>query len=114
MFMLDQSPSYWWPVTFTLPAPDGGQHQSHTFDVQLRRKDGEEINKLFERGQKGQINDVNVCRELVVGWRGVQDADGREVVFSTAALERVLRMPNVATAIVRALIDSLADAPKKN
>ena len=83
-FVLKQSSSYSWPVSVKLPA-DGGKFEKQTFDAQL-----------------------------LVGWSGVVDGDGDEILFSETLKEQLLDIPTVAAAIIVAYFDSLTGSKAKN
>jgi hypothetical protein len=112
MFKLSQSDTYNWPVTVEVPA-DGGRTEKSTFDAEFKRLTQsriEEIRKLIEREE---IRDVDLVREVMVGWSSVVDQNG-EVPFSAQALDQLLEVPMVAGSIVLALFASLSGAKRKN
>jgi len=51
---------------------------------------------------------------VLVGWAGINDDDGKEVPFSQGALERLLDVPMLATAIATAYFSSLSGVKRKN
>jgi hypothetical protein len=121
-FVLKQSDSYSWPITLVLPV-DGGRREKHTFDGEFRRLPQSRINEIIrlaramERGriEEGEeLQDQDAAREVLVGWSGVVDDDGKEIKFSDAALTQLLEIPTVAAQIVRAWFDSLEVAKRKN
>lgn len=107
------SPSYYWPVTAGLPA-DGGQVERVTFDVQFRRFTLSQRKAFNDRILAEKMSDEAVVRELVVGWRGVQDEGDQDIAFSVTLLDRLLDVDGVATAICRAYGDSHDKAAEKN
>lgn len=124
-FVLKQSSSYSWPVSVKLPA-DGGKFEKQTFDAQFKRLPQARINeiqvdvqtriKAAERNEplEGGISDQSIADELLVGWSGVVDSDGDEVLFSEALKEQLLDIPTVAAAIIVAYFDSLTGSKAKN
>lgn len=121
-FKLQQSATYVWPVKIVLPI-DGGKRETHTFDATFRRLPQSRINeiiklaKLQERGrldEDQELEDQDAAREIMTGWDGVQDDDGKAVPFSEGALTQLLEIPTVAGQIVRAWFGSLAEAKRKN
>lgn len=121
-FKLQQSATYVWPVKIVLPI-DGGKRETHTFDATFRRLPQSRINeiiklaKLQERGrldEDQELEDQDAAREIMTGWDGVQDDDGKAVPFSEGALSQLLEIPTVAGQIVRAWFGSLAEAKRKN
>jgi len=60
------------------------------------------------------MNDSDIARQVLVGWSGITDDEGEEVPFSKAALDRLLDVPMLATAIVTTYFKSLQGAKQKN
>lgn len=120
-FVLKQSPTYKWPIPLVLPT-DGGRREKHTFDGEFRRLPQSRINevirlaRLQERGKVDdeELQDGDLAREVLAGWSGVTDDDGKEIPFSEAALGQLLEIPTVAGQIIRAWFDSIEVAKKKN
>lgn len=124
-FVLKQSTTYSWPVTFKLPA-DGGKFEKQTFDAEFKRLPQARINeiqvevqarvKASERNESTTdgINDQSIADEILVGWSGVVDGDGDEVPFSAANKQQLLDIPTVASAIIVAYFDSLTGVKAKN
>lgn len=120
-FVLKQSPTYKWPIPLVLPT-DGGRREKHTFDGEFRRLPQSRINevirlaRLQERGKLDdeELQDGDLAREVLAGWSGVTDDDGKEIPFSETALGQLLEIPTVAGQIIRAWFDSIEVAKKKN
>jgi hypothetical protein len=121
-FVLKQSATYTWPVTLVLPV-DGGRREKHTFDGEFRRLPQTRINEIIrlarlqERGKLAddeELQDQDAAKEILVGWSGITDDDGKEVPFSEAALGQLLEIPTVAGQVVRTWFDSLEVAKRKN
>jgi hypothetical protein len=121
-FKLQQSATYVWPVKIVLPI-DGGKRETHTFDATFRRLPQSRINEIIklarlqERGRLDddqELEDQDAAREIMVGWDGVQDDDGKAIPFSEGALTQLVEIPTVAGQIVRAWFGSLAEAKRKN
>ena len=121
-FVLKQSASYTWPITLILPV-DGGRREKHTFDGEFKRLPQTRINeivRLAREMERGRLNDdealedQDAAREILAGWSGVVDDDGKEVPFSDGTLSQLLEIPTVAGQIVRAWFESLEVAKRKN
>jgi len=112
-FVLKQSEDYSWPVPVELPA-DGGRFSKHTFDAKFKRLPQDRIRDIMEKIQANEIDDDTLCREIMIGWDGVQDAKGEEIPFSESSLNVLLNVQMVAAAVVSAWFDSLAKAKRKN
>lgn len=112
-FVLKQSDTYAWPVTFDIPV-DGGRHEKQTFDVQFKRMPQKWIRDIAKKIDADEVFDVDVAREVVLGWSGITDDAGKEVPFSQKALDQVLDVPTLASAMVLAYFNSVAGVKAKN
>lgn len=111
-FVLKQSDNYSWPVTVEYPI-DGGRFEKHTFDAQFKRLSQSRIEEIMSDAINGQLKDVEVASELLVGWAGVTDGN-EQIPYSEKTKAEVLNMPLVASSLVKAWMESLAGARKKN
>lgn len=112
MFNLDVSSTYLWPVKFKLPT-NGGKFTEQNFDGQFKRLDQTRINELREGIAKGEVEDIDIAKEVLQGWEGVT-AGTEPVPYTEATRDRLLNVPGVATAVVTALTESLAGGAQKN
>ena len=112
-FVLKQTDTYKWPVTVEIPI-DGGRFDKQTFDAEFKRLSQDRNNAILEDARMGNASDVDVCAEILVGWSGVNDADGKEVPFSEATKSMLMDVPQVAAAVVTAYFTSLPGAKRKN
>jgi len=112
-FVLKQDDRFTWPISFDVPV-DGGRHQRQTFDGEFIRVSQARLRELGEAIQAEEASDQDIAREVMVGWSGITDDDGEEVPFSKAALDRLLDIPMLATAIVTTYFKSLQGAKTKN
>lgn len=117
-FVLSQSDSYSWPVSFDVPT-DGGRHELQTFDGQFKRLPQSWIGPIVAELQ--QIEDLadleritEIAKEILIGWAGVTSDDGAEIPYSERALNQLLEVPLLAVAIVKAYMDSIKGAKRKN
>jgi hypothetical protein len=62
-FVLKQSDTYVWPVTFDIPV-DGGRHEKQTFDVQFKRMPQKWIRDIAKKIDADEVFDVDVAREV--------------------------------------------------
>lgn len=117
-FVLKQSDTYTWPVSFDVPV-DGGRHERQTFDGEFKRlpqsKIGPmvaELGRLEDLGELDRITEI--AADVLVGWSGVSDDNGKEIPFSQKALEQLLEVPFLAVAVLKAYMDSIKGAKRKN
>jgi hypothetical protein len=108
VFKLDQSNTYWYPVTVEMTDQDG-RRQKMKFDAQFERVSQDEINELFRKrdDDEAPIKDSDVLDRVFRGWRGVQDADGTELAVNDENREKLLNVFPVPTSIVRAFLKSI-------
>jgi hypothetical protein len=112
MFKLIQPTSYTWPVTVDLPI-DGGRTEKATFDAEFKRVSQSRLEEIRGQIERNEIRDVDLVREVMVGWSGVTDGDN-PVPYSEASRDQLLDIPMVASGIVLALFQSISGAKRKN
>ncbi len=112
MFKITQQPTYTWPVQVELPT-DGGKVEKATFDVEFKRLTQSRVDEIRMAVERGEMRDIDLAREAMVGWTGVVDGDG-PVPYSESARDQLLDIPMVSSAIVTALLGSLSGARRKN
>ena len=117
-FVLKQSDTYVWPIAFDIPV-DGGRHERQTFDGEFKRLPQSKIAPMVAELQKLEdLGDLDLITEiaggLLVGWSGINGDDGKEIPFSQKALEQLLEVPFLAVAVLKAYIDSIKGAKRKN
>ena len=111
-FILKQTDSYVWPVTVELPV-DGGRFEKHSFDAEFKRLSQSRIEEIMEDVVKGDAKDREVAAEILIGWRGVSDDNG-DIPFSEKARNDLLNIPLVSASTIKAWMESLAGAKRKN
>ena len=60
------------------------------------------------------MTDVDLAKEVLVGWEGIEDDQGNEIKFTQSKLKQLLDVPMVATAIASSFFDSIVGAKRKN
>lgn len=103
---LNQSATFWWPVSVSLPTDDG-KFEKQTFDVQFARLKVSDSDRLVADIVSGVRTELEGFRDLVKGWRGVLD-DGQEVPFSDGGLQQLLEIPTVGPAIIAAYKEAIS------
>ena len=112
-FVLKQSNTYRWPVSFETPS-DGGRHEKQTFDGEFKRLSQSRIREIGQLIETSEITDAAIATEVLVGWSGINDDSGQEVPFSQVALEQLLEVPMLAASVITAYFASLNGAKRKN
>lgn len=109
MFVISQSDSYRYPVTFYTPKEDGTGYQENTFTAVFRRMGVKEIQDMTAKVK----DDIDMARRVLSGWDGVEEK-GAEFKFTPANLERLLDIAGFAPAVARAYLESVSGGPEKN
>ena len=112
-FVLKQSDTYSWPVSFDIPV-DGGRHQRVTFDRVFKRVSNSRLREIGQLIQEEQLTEADLVAEIMVGWSGITDDDGKEMPFSQKALAQVLDVPMLAGAIATTYLESHSGSKRKN
>ena len=112
-FKLDQSGTYKWPVPVEVPVDDG-RHDKQKFDAEFKRITQSRIREMGQLIETGDLTDVDLVKEVLVGWDGIEDDQGNELKFSQSKLKQLLVVPMVATAIAASFFDSIVGAKRKN
>ena len=111
-FVLKQSDSYSWPVKVDLP--EDGKLKRHTFEIVFKNVSQSRFQEMIDQSSAGEINDVDVCREVVLGWSGILDEKGEEMPFVQKKFEELLDVLGIPTAIASSFIESRLGARRKN
>lgn len=112
MFKIAQNPAYKWPVTVHIPQ-DGGKFTKATFTAEFLALAQDRIDSVVEGIRDGD-RDADFARECLLGWSGVQDADGADLPFSDEAKQKLLNIPYVRSALVAAFFESITGGRRKN
>jgi hypothetical protein len=112
MFKLTKVDFYTWPVKVKFPC-DGGKFSEETFDATFKRLPISQIQELLKL--EG-MTDAKMCKEVMIGWKGIVDDNKSEIPFSEDAMEKLLEFPLVASAVISAYLDSTigGEAKRKN
>ena len=107
MFVLKEDDgAFTWPVEIKVPTDDG--YKKHKIKVTFKIIDQDRIDELLRNV------DNDLLREVVLGWKGVQDEDGNEIPFSDDVLERLLKKGFVRTALAHDYIRGVNGLERKN
>ena len=110
-FVISKKQTYAWPVKIKMP--QGGQWENHGFTATFQRipaaKIQEWMKNLADEDQKPEERydyENTVISEVLVGWEGVQDAEGTPVPFSDETRRMLVEIVEVRKAIFEAFFDS--------
>lgn len=112
MFKIAVTESYFAPVEVQLPGVKGKQ----TFEIEFLRLSQDALNNIVKRAKATEIDDQQFVREVVVGWNSkhVLDSEGQPIEFSKHALDELMNIYPVPSAIVEAYYASISGARIKN
>ena len=106
-FVLKKVFSYKWPVAVDVPV-DGGSFKKETFTAVFKKMSRSAFNDLIEHGDDALI------AEIVEGWEGIKDEDGKDVAYSDKTRSQLFDDPYVLRAVINAYTESLLGAQAKN
>ena len=112
-FVLKKSNTYKWPVSVDVPV-DGGKHERVTFDVEFKDLTQSRLLEIAELSGEGNLSDVEIAREVMSGWAGVEDEDGKELAYRITQRDELRDVPMMASAIAGAYLESKQGAKRKN
>ena len=61
--------------------------------------------EIAELSGEGNLSDVEIAREVMSGWAGVEDEDGKELPYSITKRDELLDVPMMASAIAGAYLN---------
>lgn len=115
-FVLSQSRSYSRPVLFEV-AIDGDEEtgfEEQQITIRFRDMPRSWVRETVEKINADELTDPEICRQVIDGWDGVEDENGKPVPFSVDGLEDLLEKRNFAGAAVAVFFDSLTGRKAKN
>lgn len=113
MFKIKKDNRFWWPVKVDVPVD--GRHATHEFSAHFVLLDQDEIDEtLGGEYNEDESADRDLLRKVLVGWKQVANEDGNEIEFSDEARDRILKIPYVRIALVRAYFKAIAGRRQKN
>lgn len=112
MFKLAASPVYWQTIE-TEVTGENGVRTAVKFDIQFKRLSSDQHKELAARIPAESMNDADIAREVVVGWRGVADEENNQIEFSAENFDKMLQL-GFATSIVVHFFRSYPKARQKN
>ncbi len=104
MFKLTTVDNYTHPVTVHVPVGDG-KHAKERFTAIFAYLGQERIGQLAET--QDHMADTELLNEILVGWDGVADETGKALPFTHENRDRLLDIPYVRIAVVKAYFESL-------
>lgn len=123
-FILEQSPTFRWPITIR-EVQDGGRVRTHQFDAIYRRlpQSRMEAVQLQYQAMKAaasrdqpieEIPTRAIADEILEGWEGITNPDGSPVEVSPQTKAQLLEVATVADALVTTFFEAHDKARVKN
>lgn len=123
-FILEQSPTFTWPITIR-ELTDGGRYRTHQFEAVFHRLPQDRLEEMqlsYQRIKAAVVRDealdelptLEIASEILAGWRGITDPDGQEVQYAAATKAQLLRVATVADVLVSTYFDAHEKARAKN
>jgi hypothetical protein len=106
-FKISLSPTYRTKVVVETPNVNGKVDKSE-FTVEFKRVDMAEFEELRH------VKQIDVLRQVTVGFSGLLDENSAEVPFNSATLEALLAIPHALFAMSEAFWASFHKAKEKN
>jgi hypothetical protein len=113
MFKIDLSKTYTYPVTIEIKTEDG-KTKKQSFKAKFNRYSQTELDEIIKDSQDNEINDQQLAEKVLVGWEGIQDADGNDLEFNNENRDVVLDAFPVRPSVIEAWFESLQGAKRKN
>jgi hypothetical protein len=124
MFTIPDRPRFWWPVSVQVPAdrPDAaGTLETQVLNLRFVMLPADEVERRARLvrdagdGEEAVARAVEDVATAIVDWSDVVDGDGRPVPFDPATLRRMLMLPHLRAAVLRAYAQAMAgEAARKN
>ena len=110
-FVIKRKESFSWPVKVDLP--EDGKFRRHTFEAEFKNIPTSRFQELLDLSQTGDINDVDIVREVMIGWSGILDDNGEEMPFVKAKFDELLEVFGIPQAIAQAFVESQTGGAKR-
>lgn len=124
-FILEQTPTFSWPITIKEQV-DNGRYRTHSFEAVFKRLPQSRLEDLainFQQLRHAVKNDDLIDRiptrevagEILVGWSGIFEADNTtQIPYSEETKAQLLDVATVAEVLVQTYIESVEKAKAKN
>lgn len=108
MFVIATKPTFEWPVEFEIPGDR--KPIKVQFTAEFNRLPQSRLDEMFTDTPP---KDEDLVHEVMAGWKGVQDEDGKDLDFTSVNLGMLLEVAGMRQAIVRAFFEAINGAGKR-
>ena len=115
-FVLSKESSYSRPVPFEVPV-DGDEEtgfKEEVITIRFRDVPRSWAQEILDKINADEIDNAEICRQVITGWEGVEDEKGKAIPFTTEGLEELLEKRNFPGSAVAVFFDSLTGRKAKN
>lgn len=111
---IQASSSFVLPVDIEYLKEDGST-ETRTLKCKFKRLSQTEIDNLFDRINRGQINDAKVIEEVFQGWTpDTKDVNGNALEYNPENHDKVLDVHPTRPSIVRTFLNAIQGIKTKN
>ena len=111
-FVIDQNPTYKWKVVVKINSD--GEVSEEIFTAHFKNISQSRFKEMLKMVEDKQIEDVDVAKEVLLGWEDLVDGNGDEVPFNKKTLLQLLEVRGFATAVGFAFFESNEEIFVKN
>ena len=111
-FVLDQSNTYKCKVEIEVPV--GKKTETQDFYAEFKNISQSRLQEMMRQVANQEMLDVDVAKEVLMGWEEMENEDGTDVEFNNANLNKALDVMGFATAVGFAFMESSKVRFEKN
>ena len=111
-FVIDQSPTYKWRVE--VKVNKDGEVSTEIFTAHFKNISQSRFREMVKMIEDKQIEDVDVAKEVLIGWEDLEDNNGTQMPFTKSTLNKLLEVRGFATAVGFAFMESNEQIYVKN
>ena len=96
-FVIDQKPFYKWKVEVRVNKD--GEVSTEIFTAHFKNISQSRFREMVKMVEEKQIDEIDVTKEVLIGWEDMEATDGSEVPFNKSTLNKLLEVRGFATAV---------------
>jgi len=108
MFVLKKQNDVLWPCTVSYPV-DGGVFKEEKISIRIKLLPAKGFQALIKQADDGLF-----IRDILLGWEGVADDDGKALEFSEQTRDALAQVPYFVRAVINAYAEASVGALAKN
>ena len=110
--VIDQKPTYKWKVVVKINKDGDVTHE--IFTAHFKNNSQSRFKEMIKMVEEQQLDDIDVAKEVLLGWEDLVDGNGEEVPFNKNTLLQLLEVRGFATAVGIAFMESNEEIFVKN